>query len=168
MFVLTRVYCILYYGRILTTVFRLLIILSTDTSSLTTDISSLPDCSEWLECQSRIHTGLISHSTTSNSLIACLKTFEYLKHSENAVEEYEAALQTHLTDMEQSIYSGINQLTLKLVCILELQIELTQKFYLLYSSVRVIATRILHEICLLIGELAIRGTELTLITRLET
>ena len=30
------------------------------------------------------------------------------------------------------------------------------------SGVRVIATRILHEISLLIGELAIRGTKLTL------
>ena len=27
-----------------------------------------------------------------------------------------------------------------------------------YSGVRVIASRILHEICLLVGELAIRGT----------
>ena len=32
----------------------------------------------------------------------------------------------------------------------------------IYSGVRVIATRILHEISLLIGELAIRGTKLTL------
>ena len=31
-----------------------------------------------------------------------------------------------------------------------------------YSGVRVIASRILHEICLLIGRLAIRGTKLTL------
>ena len=31
-----------------------------------------------------------------------------------------------------------------------------------YSGVRVIASRILHEISLLIGELAIRGTKLTL------
>ena len=37
-----------------------------------------------------------------------------------------------------------------------------------YSSVRVIASRILHEICLLIGELAIRGTKLTLNARLGT
>ena len=37
-----------------------------------------------------------------------------------------------------------------------------------YSSVRVIASRILHEICLLIGELAIRGTNLTLNARLGT
>ena len=29
------------------------------------------------------------------------------------------------------------------------------------TGVRVIASRILHEICLLIGELAIRGTKLT-------
>ena len=36
----------------------------------------------------------------------------------------------------------------------------------LYSGVRVIASRILHEICLLIGELAIRRTNLTLIARL--
>ena len=39
---------------------------------------------------------------------------------------------------------------------------------LLYSGVRVIASRILHEICLLIGELAIRGTKLTLNARLGT
>ena len=32
-----------------------------------------------------------------------------------------------------------------------------------YSGVRVIASRILHDICLLIGELANRGTNLTLI-----
>ena len=38
----------------------------------------------------------------------------------------------------------------------------------LYSGVRVIASRILHEICLLIGELAIRGTKLTLNARLGT
>ena len=37
-----------------------------------------------------------------------------------------------------------------------------------YSSVRVIASRILHEICLLVGELAIRGTNLTLNARLGT
>ena len=36
----------------------------------------------------------------------------------------------------------------------------------IYSGVRVIASRILHEICLLIGELAIRGTKLTLNDRL--
>ena len=39
---------------------------------------------------------------------------------------------------------------------------------LIYSGVRVIASRILHEICLLIGELAIRGTKLTLNDRLWT
>ena len=38
----------------------------------------------------------------------------------------------------------------------------------IYSDVRVIASRILHEICLLIGELAIRGTKLTLNARLGT
>ena len=37
-----------------------------------------------------------------------------------------------------------------------------------YSGVRIIASRILHEICLLIGELAIRGTKLTLNARLGT
>ena len=37
-----------------------------------------------------------------------------------------------------------------------------------YSGVRVIASRILHEICLLIGELAIRGTKLTLNARSGT
>ena len=37
-----------------------------------------------------------------------------------------------------------------------------------YSGVRVIASRILHEICLLISELAIRRTNLTLIVRLGT
>ena len=37
-----------------------------------------------------------------------------------------------------------------------------------YSGVIVIESRILHEICLLIGEFAIMGTELTLNTRLET
>ena len=37
---------------------------------------------------------------------------------------------------------------------------------LLYSGVSVIASRILHEICLLIGELAIRGNALTLNVRL--
>ena len=36
----------------------------------------------------------------------------------------------------------------------------------IYSSVRVIASRILHKICLLVGELAIRGTKLTLNARL--
>ena len=39
---------------------------------------------------------------------------------------------------------------------------------LFYSEVRVIASRILHEICSLIGELIIRGTELTLNARLGT
>ena len=43
---------------------------------------------------------------------------------------------------------------------------LSNKF--IYSSVRLIASRILHEICLLIGELAIRGTILTLNARLGT
>ena len=38
----------------------------------------------------------------------------------------------------------------------------------IYSGVRVIASRILHEICLLIGELAIRGTKITLNARLGT
>ena len=37
-----------------------------------------------------------------------------------------------------------------------------------YSGVRIIASRILHEIWLLIGELAIRGTKLTLNARLGT
>ena len=37
-----------------------------------------------------------------------------------------------------------------------------------YSGVRVIASRILHEICLLVGELAIRGTKLSLNARLGT
>ena len=37
-----------------------------------------------------------------------------------------------------------------------------------YSDVRLIASRILDEICLLIGELAIRGTKLTLNARLGT
>ena len=37
-----------------------------------------------------------------------------------------------------------------------------------YSGVRVIASRILHTICLLIGELAIRRTNLILIARLGT
>ena len=32
---------------------------------------------------------------------------------------------------------------------------------MIYSGVRLIASRILDEICLLIGELAIRGTKLT-------
>ena len=36
----------------------------------------------------------------------------------------------------------------------------------IYSGVRVIAGRILHGICLLISELAIRGTKLTLNARL--
>ena len=39
---------------------------------------------------------------------------------------------------------------------------------LYYSGVRVIASPILHEICLLLGELAIRGTKLTLNARLGT
>ena len=44
-----------------------------------------------------------------------------------------------------------------------------RKFFLTtYSGVRVIASRILHEICLLIGELAIRETKLTLNARLGT
>ena len=38
----------------------------------------------------------------------------------------------------------------------------------IYSSVRVIASHILHEICLLIGELVIRRTNLALIARLGT
>ena len=38
----------------------------------------------------------------------------------------------------------------------------------IYSGVRVIATRILHEISLLMGELAIRGTKLTLNAGLGT
>ena len=37
-----------------------------------------------------------------------------------------------------------------------------------YRGVRVIASRVLQEICLLIGELAIRGTELTMNARLGT
>ena len=37
-----------------------------------------------------------------------------------------------------------------------------------YSGVRVIATRILHEISLLIGEVGIRGTKLTLNAGLGT
>ena len=37
-----------------------------------------------------------------------------------------------------------------------------------YNCVRVIASRIFHEISLLIGELAIRGTELTFNVRLGT
>ena len=41
-------------------------------------------------------------------------------------------------------------------------------YILVYSGVRVIASRILHEICLLIGELAIRRTNVTLIGRLGT
>ena len=39
------------------------------------------------------------------------------------------------------------------------------KIYIKYSGVRVIASRILHEIFFLIGKLAIRGTKLTLKTR---
>ena len=39
---------------------------------------------------------------------------------------------------------------------------------MIYSGVRLIASRILDEICLLIGELAISGTKLTLNARLET
>ena len=38
----------------------------------------------------------------------------------------------------------------------------------IYSSVRVISSSILHEICLLVGEFAIRGTKLTLNARLGT
>ena len=37
-----------------------------------------------------------------------------------------------------------------------------------YSGARVIASRILHEICLLISKLVIRGTKLTLNARLGT
>ena len=44
----------------------------------------------------------------------------------------------------------------------------TSDEYLLYSGVRVIASRILHEICLLIGKLVIRRTNLTLFVRLGT
>ena len=40
--------------------------------------------------------------------------------------------------------------------------------YIIYSGIRVIASCVLHEICLLIGELAIRGTKLTLYARLGT
>ena len=51
-------------------------------------------------------------------------------------------------------------------------VGISSKYILLnqlnYSSVRVIASRILHEICLLVGELAIRGTKLTLNARLGT
>ena len=39
--------------------------------------------------------------------------------------------------------------------------QLLTEAYSHYSGVRVIATRILHEISLLIGEIAIRGTKLT-------
>ena len=46
--------------------------------------------------------------------------------------------------------------------------EIKTNFQLIYSSVRVIASRILHEISLLIGELAIRGTKLTLNASLGT
>ena len=35
-----------------------------------------------------------------------------------------------------------------------------------FSGVRIIASRILHEICLLLGELAVIGTELALNARL--
>ena len=38
----------------------------------------------------------------------------------------------------------------------------------IYISVRVMTSRILHEICLLVAELAIRGTILTLNARLGT
>ena len=38
--------------------------------------------------------------------------------------------------------------------------------YSVYGIVRLIASRILHEICLLIGELANRGTKLTLNARM--
>ena len=37
-----------------------------------------------------------------------------------------------------------------------------------YSGVRLMANRILHEICFIVGELAIRGTELSLNARLGT
>ena len=40
--------------------------------------------------------------------------------------------------------------------------------YTEYSGIRVIASHILLEICLLIGELSIRGTKLTLNARLGT
>ena len=39
---------------------------------------------------------------------------------------------------------------------------------MIYNGVRLIASRILDEICLLLGELAIRGTKLTLNARLGT
>ena len=46
--------------------------------------------------------------------------------------------------------------------------KLANKRTPLYSGVRVIASRILHEICLLIGKLTIRGKKLTLNARLGT
>ena len=43
-----------------------------------------------------------------------------------------------------------------------------EPLFSVYSGVRVIASRILHEISLLISELAIRGIKLTLNARLGT
>ena len=69
------------------------------------------DSSEWLYCQTSIQTGLVSHSTKSQSMIDLIKTFDHLKNSENAVEEYESAL--HINTTQQSIQTGFNKLSLK-------------------------------------------------------
>ena len=52
--------------------------------------------------------------------------------------------------------------------IYRLNIQFGARWELKYSGVHVIASRILHENCLLIGELAIRRTNLTLIVRSGT
>ncbi|KAI6660776.1 hypothetical protein LOD99_10224 [Oopsacas minuta] len=87
------------------------------------EISSIPvpdntepvDCSKWLDWQSSIQTGTISHSTASKSLIDCIKTIDNLKNSDTAADEHRAALQIDRTDSheDQSIHTGLTQLTLR-------------------------------------------------------
>lgn len=70
------------------------------------------DCSEWLHCQKNIQADFVPHSTKSQFMINLLKTFDHLRNSENAVEEYEAALHVDST-LQQSVQSGFNKLSLK-------------------------------------------------------
>ena len=63
-------------------------------------------------CQMSMHTDLVSHSTKSQSMIDLFTTFDRLRNSENAVEEYEAALHIN-TPLQHSMQTGFNQLSLK-------------------------------------------------------
>ena len=71
---------------------------------------------------------------------------------------------------QSKIINEIFGLSISMDC--EIELHCQTNFFIIwylntiYSGVRVIASRILHGICLLIGELAIRGTKLTLTTKL--